>query len=406
MSMTIRDLERLYEELKFRREDLLDIIEDSRSTDLEYNGAKRDLVVIERELDDIVAELEYQDKLSSSTRERSSSRSGSSLGSSAFNNGRSNRGGRTAEPIDELGSVRIKNQSSRTREPVSRHREPVTRDNITNNRSKHRPEFKTKVRDTSMFEYAVGSLYPYILSENVKIKEFIKGDFKERELVGISKDDSVITVNKLEITGDEEIDFIKYLSSEKSCNFIKTCNTLYETDINNTDPGVTKIGDLLLNGDSLERKFGLPNKLTPIINNHICAILNDALVLNNSTVIIKDMSDFKELLETFTDTPTTVLKEIKNSVNHMEVTIVDKTISIESCTPVIYGFPLLEAKLGNHEAAFISENSSPKLFNALSAISNECESNIINLITTTGSKYRIVISTIHQKAVIRKDNIS
>lgn len=404
--MTIRDLERLYDELVLRREDMLDIIDDPRSTDLEYNKAKSDIGRIEQELYDVQDELKYQEGLSSQVRGgtsyREPTRRESSLGSSAF----SGRRGMSNAPVDELGSIRLKNQSSTTvREPV-RTREPVTRESVSNRSPRANNSFQTKVRDTSSYEYSVSSLYPYVLSENVKVKEVIKGNFKERELQGISKDTSEIKVQEIEAVEGEAVDFIKLMSSDKSCNYLETCNVIYVTDIHNTEDAKSNIGDLLLNGDSLERKFGLPNKLTPIVNNHVCSILNDALVLNNSTVIIKDMSDFKELLETFTDTPTTVLNEIKNSINNISIIIENNEISVEAYNPMVYGFPILEEHLNNDEAMFISGDSSPKVFEALVTISKACESNVINLTTTEGSKYRIVISTIHKKAVIRKDNIS
>ena len=408
MSYSVRDLERLYNELLYSRDEVLAIIDDPRSTDLEYNRARSEIKGIESELLNVEDELKYQESLTSQVRggyrepARGAPRGGSSLASNAFGNSRKTAMGQ----VDDLGSVRIKNQSNAPKQPMGGSREYVTRDSVSNSRDtrSNTPSFKTKVREQVNVEYSVSSLYPYVLSENVTTREEVRNKFKERVLQGISKDDTTINVNEIETVDGEAIDIVKYLSGKESCNYLVTCNTLYLTDINNSADGSFKIGDLLLNGGSLERNFGLPGKLTPIVNTIVCSMLNDALVLNNSEVIIKDMFDFKELLEKFTNVETTILKEIKNTVNNIEVVIDGNDISVDVCNPIIYGFPALEKHLDNSEAMFISEDSSPKVFEALATVSKACESNVLDLTTSTGSKYRIVISTIHKKAVIRKNN--
>ena len=396
---TLRDLEKLYQELSYRREDLIAEMQDPRISDYEYNRARGELTKVDAELDEIEAELDYQSRVSKNYDTRPTPRSGGSFGSSAFSS-MSRRG--NALPTDDLGSVRLKNK------PVER--EPVTRGNMTEKvREPVRVRgagFQTKVADHSNLEYAINSLYPYITSDGVTVKEEVNGRFKERVLYGVSKETEDVIVREIEAKENEEVDVIKFLSSDKGCNYITTSSYVYSIETVSEENATHTMDNILLNSDSLERKFGLPNKLTPYINGYICDILNDALVLNNNTNIIKDMYDFKELLETFTDVKTAVLKEIKESVNSVQIIIENKEVSLEIYNPVIYGFPYLEKAFTsvNSEAAFISEDSNPIIFKALKHIATTTESNIINIITSSGKKLRVVMSSMTNKAIIRKDN--
>lgn len=398
---TLRDLEKLYQELSYRREDLIAEMQDPRISDYEYNRARGELTKVDTELDEIEAELDYQSRVSKNYDARPAPRSGnSSFGSSAF--GSMSRRGGGALPTDDLGSVRLKNK------PVER--EPVTRGNMTETvREPVRVRgagFQTKVADHSNLEYAINSLYPYITSDGVTVKEEVNGRFKERVLYGVSKETEAVIVREIEAKENEEVDVIKFLSSDKGCNYITTSSYVYSIETVSDENSTHTMDNILLNSDSLERKFGLPSKLTPYINGYICDILNDALVLNNNTNIIKDMYDFKELLETFTDVKTAVLKEIKESVNSVQIVIENKEVSVEIFNPVIYGFPYLEKAFtaANSEAAFISEDSNPIIFKALKQITTATESNIINIITSGGKKLRVVMSKMTNKAIIRKDN--
>lgn len=388
----LRELERAYEDLSFARDDLLRALEDPRLDDYRYNEARAKLRRVDVELENIAADLDNQSRVSRNYDNRPRAAAGGSYASSAF----AGASRRQALPTDDLGSVRLKNQPI-NRQPVER---PIP---VSRNRE---AAFTTKAANYEELPFSIESLYPYITAPGITIKNEINGKFKDRVMLGDSADLSLIDTKEIEAADGEVIDPVRVMSTFSVCNYISTSAIIYTIATASTENSTTTMTDLLINNDSLERKFGLPSKLTPYVNSYICEILNDALVLNSNSTIIKDMSDFKELISLFTDVKTVVLKEIKKSISNVQIVVDNKEITLETLVPTIYGFPTLEKAMDSisDEAMFVSEDSYPTIFTTLQTIANASDTNVLNIITTTGKKLRVVLSNISNKAIIRKDN--
>ena len=390
--MTLRELEKQYQELKYYREDTVIAMRNDRLSDYDYNALKRELDAIDRELDEIEAELDNQNRVNQNFRgERSSS---NSFGSGAFNT--MSRRSNTPLPTDDIGSVRLKNQ------PLPKKRDPLP----SGSRRTVEPQFQTKVAMPQYF--SIDSLYPYITAEGVTIKEEVANGFKQRVFYGESINRSALDVKDLSMDmeeGDDVGDITKYMSSNTECNYLVAGNQVYVGKISSVTNRETTMIDILINEETLERSFGLHPKFVPFINSYVSEVLNDMLVLNNQDKILDNMYQFKTMLTGFGDVKTVVIKEIKNSINNILLTIEDNTLSVDVNTPTVYGFPVLEKAIGESENGvwFVSSDTHPDVFNALSDIAKETESNIIKILTSKGKKLKVVISLINNKAVIRED---
>jgi len=410
MSNSIREITNDIRALETELREIQYLIDDQRTSDRDYEKAVLVAKEINDSLDDLTHELKYQQSLPTRGDTRGNDRytKSSSAGSDLFRSG----GGRGANnsyqsDMGRSDNIRLKNPKRR---PTGGTSGGYIREASINDIAPARRPVGRAVKETVKLEdldFGLNSIMPYILTEGVTTKIEVIDELKERILYGFAE--NVPHALMCEQFESKPTDQILDMVTSDSQNSEVVKHTMSVSEIYKTKTHIEKLDStllqILIDRSSLSVSCGLTKSVNVYINDYVCDILNDILMLNSINVLFKNMDDFTSLIAKLVDVKTVILKEVKDTIKDISVKVTGDQLSIVTTKPTIYGFDYLVGKFDELDVscAQVTVDSNPVIINTLLDIAKTTDSNVFNINTSKGERLLVVVSNINKSAVIRKN---